>query len=149
MLNNVSIMGRLVRDPEFKHTENGVSVCRFSLAVGRNFMNRESGERETDFIDVSAWRGLAEFVDRNFEKGDSVVVEGELRSRNWTNRDGVKRHSVFVNARNVFFGTRRRGDIPEPDQDAGDIIPEPDQDMDDIGDAAGADFPDADEDMPF
>lgn len=121
MLNNVSIMGRLVRDPEFRQTTSGIPVCSFTLAVDRNFLNKGTGERDADYIDVTVWRGLAEFVARNFEKGDSVVLEGQLKSENWTDKDNRKHHSVYVVANNVYFGERKRASGPvgdfDPDND--------------------------------
>ena len=92
MLNRIIIMGRLTRDPELRHTQSGTAVASFSLAVDRDFKN-QNGEKETDFIDVVAWRNSAEFVSRYFTKGRMAVVEGRLQIRPWQDRDGNKRRS--------------------------------------------------------
>ena len=94
MLNHIVLMGRLTRDPELRRTGSGISVASFTLAVDRDFASkdaRESGERETDFIDIVAWRSTADFVSRYFTKGRMAVVEGRLQIRDWTDKDGGKR----------------------------------------------------------
>jgi len=108
MLNHIVIMGRLTRDPELRRTGSGVAVTSFSLAVDRDFGNRESGERETDFIDCVAWRQTGEFVSKYFAKGRMAVVSGRLQIRNWTDKDGNKRRSAEVVADNVYFGDSKR-----------------------------------------
>ena len=108
MLNRIIIMGRLTRDPELRHTQTGTPVASFSLAVDRDFRSRDGGERATDFIDVVAWRGTAEFVSKYFAKGRMAVVEGRLQIRDWTDRDGNKRRSAEVIAENIYFGDSRR-----------------------------------------
>ena len=113
MLNHIVIMGRLTRDPELRRTGTGVAVTSFSLAVDRDFGNRESGERETDFIDCVAWRQTGEFVSKYFAKGRMAVVSGRLQIRNWTDKDGNKRRTAEVVADNVYFGdSKRDGDAP-------------------------------------
>jgi len=107
MLNKIIIMGRLTRDPELRRTQSGTAVTSFSLAVDRDFKS-QSGEKETDFIDVVAWRGTAEFVSKYFSKGRMAVVEGRLQIRDWTDRDGGKRRSAEVVADNVYFGDSKR-----------------------------------------
>ena len=107
MLNRIIIMGRLTRDPELRRTGSGTPVTSFSLAVDRDFKS-QSGEKETDFIDVVAWRGTAEFVSKYFTKGRMAVVEGRLQIRDWTDRDGGKRRSAEVVADNVYFGDSKR-----------------------------------------
>ena len=107
MLNKIFIMGRLTRDPELRRTQSGTPVTSFSLAVDRDFKS-QSGEKETDFIDVVAWRQTAEFVARYFTKGRMAVVEGRLQIRDWQDRDGNKRRSAEVVADNVYFGDSRR-----------------------------------------
>lgn len=108
MLNKIIIMGRLTRDPELRHTQSGTPVASFSLAVDRDFKNQK-GEKETDFIDVVAWRSSAEFVSRYFTKGRMAVVEGRLQIRAWQDRDGNKRRSAEVIADNVYFGDSKKG----------------------------------------
>ena len=106
MLNKIFIMGRLTRDPELRRTQSGTPVTSFSLAVDRDFKS-QSGEKETDFIDVVAWRSTAEFVAKYFTKGRMAVVEGRLQIRDWQDKDGNKRRSAEVVADNVYFGDSR------------------------------------------
>ncbi len=108
MLNRIILMGRLTRDPELRHTQTGTAVASFTLAVDRDFKDRNSGERACDFIDVVAWRQTGEFVSRYFTKGRMAVVEGRLQIRDWTDRDGGKRRSAEVIADNVYFGDSKR-----------------------------------------
>ena len=108
MLNHIVIMGRLTRDPELRRTQSGVAVTSFTLAVDRDFQNRDSGERQTDFIDVVAWRQTGEFVSKYFAKGRMAVVSGRLQLRDWTDKDGNKRRSAEVVADNVYFGDSKR-----------------------------------------
>ncbi len=110
MLNHITIMGRMVRDPEMRTTNSGTPVVSFSLAVDRDFADKESGERGVDFIDVTAWRHTAEFVSRYFTKGRMAVVSGRLQTRNWTDKDGNKRKAVEIVAENVYFGDSKRND---------------------------------------
>lgn len=108
MLNRIILMGRLTRDPELRHTQTGTAVASFSLAVDRDFRNRDSGEKGVDFIDVVAWRSTAEFVSKYFTKGRMAVVEGRLQIRDWTDREGGKRRSAEVVADNIYFGDSKR-----------------------------------------
>ena len=108
MLNRIILMGRLARDPELRHTQTGTPVASFRLAVDRDFKDKATGEKATDWIDVVAWRQTAEFVSRYFAKGRMAVVEGRLQMRDWTDRDGNKRTSAEVVADNVYFGDSRR-----------------------------------------
>ncbi len=107
MLNKIVIMGRLTRDPELRRTQSGTAVTSFTLAVDRDFKS-QSGEKETDFIDVVAWRSTAEFVSKYFSKGRMAVAEGRLQIRDWTDREGGKRRSAEVVADNVYFGDSKR-----------------------------------------
>lgn len=108
MLNHIVIMGRLARDPELRHTQSGTPVASFRLAVDRDFRDKNTGERATDWIDVVAWRSTGEFVSRYFTKGRMAVVDGRLQMREWTDRDGNKRVSAEVVADSVYFGDSRR-----------------------------------------
>ncbi len=108
MLNRIIIMGRLTRDPELRRTQTGTPVASFTLAVVRDFKDKSTGERSTDFIDVVAWRQTGEFVSRFFTKGRMAVVEGRLQMRDWTDKEGNKRRSAEVVAENVYFGDSRR-----------------------------------------
>ena len=113
MLNKIILMGRLTRDPELRHTQTGTAVASFSLAVDRDFKDKATGDRTTDFIDVVAWRQTGEFVSRYFTKGRMAVVEGRLQIRDWTDKDGNKRVAAEVVADNVYFGdSKRDGDAP-------------------------------------
>ena len=108
MLNHITIMGRLTRDPELRTTQAGVSVTSFTVAVDRDFGGRDGSERQTDFIDCVAWRSTGEFVSKYFHKGSMIVVSGRLQSRKWQDRDGNNRTSWEINADNVYFGESRR-----------------------------------------
>ena len=103
MLNHITIMGRLTRDPEYRTTPAGLSVANFSVAVDRDFPG-QSGEKETDFIDCVAWRKTAEFVTKYFIKGSLIVVSGRLQVRSWLDKDGNKRRTAEIVADNVYFG---------------------------------------------
>ncbi len=108
MLNHITIMGRMTRDPELRRTGSGIAVASFTLAVDRDFSGKESGEKETDFIDCVAWRGTGEFVAKHFTKGRMAVASGRLQIRSWTDKDGNKRRTAEVVADNVYFGDSKR-----------------------------------------
>ena len=108
MLNHITIMGRLTRDPELRRTGSGIAVASFTVAVDRDFGGRDGGERETDFIDCVAWRQTGEFVSKYFTKGRMAVVSGRLQIRSWTDKDGNKRRTAEVIADNVYFGDSKR-----------------------------------------
>ena len=109
MLNKIIIMGRLTRDPELRRTGSGTSVTSFSLACDRDFKS-QSGEKETDFIEVVAWKNTAEFVSKYFSKGRMAVVEGRLQIRDWTDKAGNKRTTAEVVADNVYFADSKRSE---------------------------------------
>lgn len=113
MLNKVFMQGRLVADPELRHTPNGVAVASFRVAVDRDFKDKNTGERQADFINVVAWRATAEFVSKFFSKGRMAIVEGKLQSRNYEDKDGNKRYALEVIADNVYFGDSKRDQEPE------------------------------------
>ena len=108
MLNHIVLMGRLTRDPELRYTQSQVPVATFRIAVDRDFGGRDGAEKQTDFIDVVAWRSTGEFVSKYFTKGSMAVVSGRLQLRDWTDRDGNKRTSAEVVADNVYFGDSKR-----------------------------------------
>lgn len=108
MLNHITIMGRLTRDPELRRTGSGIAVASFTLAVDRDYSPKDGGERETDFIDCVAWRQTGEFVSKYFAKGRMAVVSGRLQIRGWTDKEGNKRRSAEVVADNVYFGDSKR-----------------------------------------
>ena len=109
MLNHITIMGRLTRDPELRYTQSQTPVASFTLAVDRDFGGRDGGEKQTDFIDCVAWRQTAEFVSKYFAKGSMAVVSGRLQIRDWTDREGGKRRSAEVVVDNMYFGESKRG----------------------------------------
>ena len=123
MLNKITIMGRLCADPELRYTQNGIAVCNTRIAVERNYADQD-GERETDFFNVVAWRGAADFLCSYFAKGRKVLLDGRLQTREWTDRDGNKRLSVEIVAESVYFADSKpaenpaSGYIPEEDEPA-------------------------------
>ena len=108
MLNHITIMGRLTRDPELRRTNSGLAVASFTVAVDRDWPNKETGEKETDFIDCVAWRQTGEFVSKYFTKGSMIVVSGRLQIRPWTDKDGNKRKSAEIVADNIYFGESKK-----------------------------------------
>ena len=135
MLNQISLMGRLTRDPELRYTQSGTPVASFSLAVDRDFASKESGERQTDFIDIVAWRNTADFICRYFKKGQMMAVSGSIQMRTYTDKEGKNRKAFEVLADNVYFtesknpnatssgSYEQRADLPaaeEPNFSAGD-----------------------------
>lgn len=110
MLNHITLMGRLTRDVELRRTGSGVPVASFTIAVDRDFADKQSGEKETDFIDIVAWRSTADFVAKYFGKGRMAVVSGRLQIRNWTDKDGNKRRTAEVIAESVYFGDSKKDD---------------------------------------
>lgn len=102
MLNNIALMGRLVRDPDTRKTATGKSVTSFTLAVERDI--KTNGEKETDFIDCVAWNGTADLVAKYFTKGRMAVVRGRLQIRTWQDKDGNNRKAAEVIADSVYFG---------------------------------------------
>ena len=115
MLNHIVLMGRLTRDPELRYTQSQIPVASFRIAVDRDFGRGD--DRQTDFIDVVAWRQTGEFVSKYFHKGSMIVVSGRLQMREWTDRDGNKRTSAEVVADNVYFGESSRRDGGDSRQD--------------------------------
>ena len=109
MLNKVVLMGRLTKDPELRRTGSGTAVTSFSLACDRDFKS-QSGEKETDFIEVVAWKNTAEFVSKYFSKGRMAVVEGRLQIRDCTDKAGNKRTTAEVVADNVYFADSKRSE---------------------------------------
>ncbi|MEG1492422.1 MAG: single-stranded DNA-binding protein, partial [Oscillospiraceae bacterium] len=114
MLNHITIMGRLTRDPELRYTQTNTAVTSFTLAVDRDFAPKDGGERVTDFIDVVAWRQTGEFVSKYFSKGKMAAVSGRLQIRDWTDKDGNKRKTAEILADSVYFGESRNGADTKP-----------------------------------
>lgn len=108
MLNNITIMGRFVKDIELRQTQTGKSVCNATIACERDFS--DGGNKQTDFIDIVAWGGTAEFLSRYFGKGKMAVINGRLQLRDWTDGEGKKHKAAEVIAQNVYFGESRNAD---------------------------------------
>lgn len=125
MLNLILITGRLTRDPELRRTQSGTAVASFSLAVDRDFKSKDTGEKETDFIDVVAWRSTAEFVSKYFSKGRMAIVEGRLQIRDWKDKDGNNRRSAEVVADSVYFGDSKRDKANSGSTASGYAVPPP------------------------
>lgn len=113
MLNHIVLMGRLTRDVELRRTGSGIPVASFAIACDRDFSPKDGGEKETDFIDVVAWRSTAEFVEKYFSKGRMAVVSGRLQIRAWTDKEGNKRRTAEVVADNVYFGDSKNSGTAE------------------------------------
>lgn len=136
MLNRIAIMGRLTRNPELRHTQSGTAVASFTLAVDRDFKN-QNGEKDTDFIDVIAWRQKAEFVSQYLSKGRLTVVEGRLQLRDWQDKNGNKRRSAEVIAENIYFcdsakkQSQKQADygVPDPEEDQFQDLTDDDGDL--------------------
>ncbi len=111
MLNNVSLMGRMAADPELRNTQSGIPVTTFRIAVDRTFVPKGQ-EKQTDWIDIVAWRSTAEFVEKYFRKGSMIAVQGSIQTRSYTDKDGNKRAAFEVVADNVFFAESKRTDAP-------------------------------------
>ena len=126
MLNHITIMGRLVRDPEMRSTQSGVAVASFTLAVDRDFSGKDGGEKQTDFIDCTAWRHTAEFDSKYFSKGRMAVVSGRLQIDNYTDNDGNNRKSAKVIADNIYFGdSKKDGTTGGQSDEAASFTPAP------------------------
>ena len=158
MLNHIVLMGRLTRDPEVRHTQSGLPVASFSLAVERDFAQK-GAERQTDFIDIVAWRSTAEFVGKYFVKGQLVAVSGRLQIRDWTDKDGGRRRTAEVMADNVYFAEGKRDRGPSQgygQQGYGYSAPAPSYDSQQFpaysSPVSGSDFAELDDDdgdLPF
>lgn len=141
MLNKIFIMGRLVADPELRHTQSGTAVASLRLAVDRDFKDKDTGERKADFINVAAWRSTAEFIVRNFSKGRMIVVSGSLQMRDWTDKDGNKRTTAEVVADNVYFADSKRDDWPEGNAPERSLPPAKSGGFEEISDEDGDTLP--------
>lgn len=140
MLNEITIMGRLTRDPELRTTTSGISCATFSLAVERDFKEK-SGDKATDFIDVVAWRSTADFVSKYFAKGRMAVVHGRLQIDSYKDKDGNPRRAARVVADNIYFGDAK----PVSQSSQSSAVPAA-QPVNVMPEASGLDD---DEDLPF
>lgn len=138
MLNHVTIMGRLTRDPELRHTRSGTAVTSFTLAVDRDFKDKNTGESATDWISCTAWKSVAEFTARYLSRGRLAIVEGRLQSRRYTDKDGNNRTAYEVVASSVYFGDSKRDPL---DKLAEDAEPVSDPPISELGENS--------EDLPF
>lgn len=159
MLNKSILMGRLTRDPDLRYTQSQTPVVSFTLAVDRDFKDKATGEKTTDFIDIVAWRQTAEFVHKYFSKGRMAVVEGRLQIRPWTDKDGGKRKSAEIVADNVYFGDSKRdgeagggGYAPQGGYDGSRVAAPPPQNgypESDYGNRGFAELGEEDGELPF
>lgn len=122
MLNHITLMGRLTRDPEMRRTGSGIAVTGFTLAVDRDFKSQD-GQKETDFIEIVAWRQTGEFAAKYLTKGRMAVVSGRLQIRSWTDKDGNKRKSAEVVADNVYFADSKKDAAGQAS--LSDLVPAP------------------------
>ena len=119
MLNHITIMGRLARDPELRRTGSGIAVASFTVGVERDFGSGDDGKKEMDWIDCVAWRQTGEFVSKYFRKGNMIVVSGRLQIRGWTDKDGNKRKTAEVVANNCYFGGSKKDSDSSPNNNSG------------------------------
>ena len=115
MLNHINIMGRLTRDPELRRTNSGTAVANFTIACDRDFADKQSGEKETDFVECVAWKNTAEFVSNYFSKGRTIVISGRLQMRKYTDKSGNNRTVAEVVAESVYFGDSKQDSKPSND----------------------------------
>lgn len=153
MLNHITLMGRLTRPPELRQTTSGVPVASFSLACDRDYKDKATGERATDFIDCVAWRGTAEFASKYLDKGRLVAVSGRLETQDWTDKEGNKRRSIKVRAENIYFADSKRSDAegPAAPHDEGETEPAPAEEAGEIDGFAelGPGFEGCTDNLPF
>lgn len=119
MLNHIVIMGRLTRDPELRRTASGLAVASFSVAVDRDFPNKQTGEKETDFINCIAWRQKGEFVSKYFSKGSMIVVSGRLQMRKWVDDSGNNRTTAEIVVDDLYFGESKKKEEQKPVESSG------------------------------
>ena len=124
MLNRIILQGRLTREPELRQIAEDAVALNFSIACDRNYVDRVSGERETDFVDCVAYRTTAEFIAKYFTKGSMIIVEGQLRVRNWRDKDGFKRRTTEIRVENAYFGEAKRKDPEQVQAERAEDVPE-------------------------
>lgn len=140
MLNHITIMGRMVKDPELRRTASGTAVTSFTLAVNRDYSGKDE-ERKVDFIDCVAWKGTGEFISKHFTKGQMTAVVGSLQIRDWTDKDGNKRRSAEVLVNRAYFTGNSKNDYADnPTASHNDLTP-----------VSGSEFAEMteDDDFPF
>jgi single-strand DNA-binding protein len=133
MLNKVTLMGRLTQDPQLRHLQgdNSVAIANFSLAVARDYKNK-AGDRITDFFDIVAWRGKAEFVCKFFKKGQMMCLEGRLQLDRWEDEDGNKRRTYRIIAENIYFAESKKSQNDTQNNQTNNFIQADDDDSDDL-----------------
>ena len=131
MLNHITIMGRLTRDPEIRYTQSQTPVTSFTLAVDRDFGGRDGGEKQTDFIDCVAWNKQAEFVAQWFSKGMMAIVVGRIQSRKWQDQNGNNRTAIEINCEEVSFGETKKN-RENSSRQTSDFIPTDEEDDDEL-----------------
>ena len=150
MINTAILMGRLTADPELRHTPNNVPVTSFTLAVNRSYA-KSGSERQTDFIDIVAWRSTAEFVSRYFSKGQLVAVEGSIQTRTYQDKDGNNRKAVEIVANNVHFAEPKRDSYNSNGQNNNTYSQNDEQVNNSYSNGDNSDFQEipTDDDLPF
>lgn len=145
MLNHITIMGRLVADQELRYTHSNIPTASFRLAVDRDFKDRETGERKTDWINCVAWRGKAEFIANHFSKGRMIVLAGRLQTRDYTGKDGNKRYVTEILVSDVYFADSKRdtenGGGSEGNANENDLPPVKEQGFSEIPEEDESDLP--------
>lgn len=144
MLNHITLMGRLTRDPELRQTQSNTAVANFSLAVDRDIPNKATGQRETDFIDCVGWGHTANFVSKYCSKGSLIAVDGRLQIRDWTDKDGNKRRAAEVNVNSVYFSDKKADNA-----ERGSSTPAVEEPEKNDYEPAADDSMDLDSDLPF
>ena len=146
MLNVAVLTGRLVADPELRHTPNDIAVTSFTIAVNRRF-SRNAEERQTDFIDIVAWRNTAEFVCKYFQKGQLIAIEGSIQTRSYQDKEGNKRKAFEVVANNVHFVESKK----DNSNDDSDFAEKQDENLSGYSNGNDSDFEtiESDDDLPF
>lgn len=122
MINQAVIMGRLTADPELRQTQSGLSVTSFTVAVDRSFV-KQGEERQTDFIDVVAWRGTAEFVSRYFQKGSMIALRGAIQTSSYEDKNGIKRKKFEILAEDVSFCGEKKETKPDTSPEIEEDLP--------------------------
>lgn len=110
MLNRVELMGRMVRDPEVRYTQDNTPVCSFTIAVDRDFSKDESGQKKVDFVDCVSFSKTAEYIGKSFVKGRMVVVAGRLQIRDWEDKNGNKRRNAEIMVENIYFADSKKSE---------------------------------------
>ena len=152
MLNVVALMGRLVADPELRHTTSGIATCTFRIAVDRSYV-RAGEERKTDFIDIVAWRQTAEFVCKYFRKGNLIAVDGSIQTRNYEDKNGNRRTAVEVVVDRAFFVESKNASSSAPSAASAPSFGHPSAPADPVSYSSGSfsDFEEieGEDDLPF